>query len=362
MNAFWLVNGKLVTPRGIVGGAIHVVKGRIAAIRARAPLAATRIDVHRAFVAPGFLDLHVWGEPDVISRTCVAHGTTAFLTAFGPEPFRRLAVGLMLRIRDDALPGAACLGAHLEGPFLNPERGGVLPAKWMRAPTVREIERLATAAQGRIRLLTLAPELRGAEHTIRWCRRHGIAVSLGHSDADAASARRGVAAGASAVTHVFNGMRPLHHRKPGLLGVALTEDRLTTMVIADGVHVSPLALRLLARAKGAGRIALVTDSVHLKRKAWGLAQRSGAYYDRRGTLAGSTLTMIQAVRNMVRLGGATLIEAVRMATDTPARVLGVERSRGALAVGRRADVAVFDQRFRVTMTIVNGAIVYQRGR
>ena len=131
------------------------------------------------------------------------------------------------------------------------------------------------------------------------------------------------------------------------------------MVIADGVHVSPTALQLLFRAKGADRVALVTDSVRFQRKTWGLLQRGGAYYDRHGTLAGSTLTMIQAVRNAVKLAEASLIDAVRMASEVPARLLG-DRSRGALEVGKRADVVAFDRNFRILLTLVDGRIVYDR--
>lgn len=318
------------------------------------------VDVGGCYIAPGFIDLHVWGEPARVAREAVRYGTTAFLTTLGPAAEATLAreVGERARVRTG---GAECAGVHLEGPFLNPARGGVLPRRGMRAPTVRELARLWRAASGRVRLVTLAPELRGARDAIAWCRRHRIVVSLGHSDADAASARRAVDAGAAAVTHVFNGMRPFHHRQPSLLDVALTDPRLTAMVIADGVHVSATALRLLLRAKGAASIALVTDAVRSQAKAWGLQRRGGAHYDARGVLAGSGLTMIDAVRNMVRLVGASLEEAVRMASEVPARLLGLARERGALEVGTRADLVAFDKNFRVQMTIVNGHMVYQRG-
>ena len=206
--------------------------------------------------------------------------------------------------------------------------------------------------------MTLAPELPGAAEAIRWCRRHGVVVSLGHSDADAASARRAVEAGARAVTHVFNAMRPLHHRETSLLDVALTERRLTTMVILDGVHVSPSAFRLLMRAKGPEEIALVTDSI--RRAGWPVVRRQGAFYTTRGTLAGSDLTMMDAVHNAVTFAGLALTDAVRMASEVPARLLGL-RDRGALATGRRADLVAFDRRFRVLLTLVAGRVVFQRG-
>jgi len=228
----------------------------------------------------------------------------------------------------------------------------------MRPPAVAELRRLQQAARGRIRLITLAPELRGAREVIRWCRKRGVAVSLGHSGAHEFAASAAADAGATAVTHVFNGMPPLHHRQPSLLDVALGDDRLTTMVIADGIHVSSTALRLLVQAKGVERVALVTDSI--RHQGWDVVLRQGAYYTRRGVLAGSGLTMVSAVRNMVELAGASLADAVCMASETPARLLGLERSRGLLAVGKRADLVAFDRKFRVLLTLVAGRLVYER--
>ena len=355
---FWLSHGNLVPPRGILDGAVHIVGSRIAAIRPSAPHGVRTISVRGAYVAPGFIDLHVWGDPQVVAQDVARYGTTAFLNALGPEPRAQLIHDVRARVHRVVDSGATCLGLHLEGPFLNPVRGGVLPRRAMRRPTLQELTQLARAAQGRLKLITIAPELPGALATIRWCVRHKIAASLGHTDADGAVAARAVAAGACAVTHVFNGMRPLRHRDPSLVDVALTDPRLVTMVIADGVHVSRTALRLLLRAKGPRGVALVTDSVRHQQDAWKLRQRNGAYYSAGGTLAGSSLSMVRAVRNAIELGGASLVEAVQMASDTPARVLGLERSYGALQVGRRADVVVFDKRFRTRLTIVRGRIVF----
>ena len=359
----WLAHGTLVTPLGVREGVVGITEGRIVAIRSRAPRGARVVNVRGGFVAPGFIDLHAWGEPRALARELIRHGTTAFLTTLGPEAPRRMAETVRAHAASAAAlepGGAECLGLHLEGPFLNPARAGALPARWMREPSLRELERLQGAAQGRVRIVTLAPELPGARAMIRWCEQHRVVASLGHSEADAAEAARGAEAGARAVTHVFNGMRPFHHRNPGLVGMALTDERVTAMVIADGVHASPAALALLMRAKGPGGIALVSDAVRHQRQAWRLHACAGAYRTPAGTLAGSRLTMITAVRNMVALAGASLGEAVRMAADTPVRLLGL-RDRGTLEVGRRADLVVFDERFRVMSTWVAGRCVYQQG-
>jgi N-acetylglucosamine-6-phosphate deacetylase len=344
----------LVTPTGIRPGAVHIARGRIAAIRARAPKGTEAVNLRGAYLAPGFIDLHLWGDPAIVSRLAARGGTTAFLTTFGPEPPGALLKRLdTFNVKRLTLNGAECLGVHLEGPFLNPRRGGALPARHMRPPRAAEVSRLARA--GGVRLMTLAPELPGALEIIRRCRHYGIVASLGHSDAGADAARAAIGAGAAAVTHIFNGMRPFHHRDAGLVGTALTEPRLTAMVIADGVHVTSAALRVLLRAKSPARVALVTDNV--EQAGWSLARRRGALYDRRGTLAGSCLTMMQAVRNSIALGGAALAEAVRMASAVPAQLLG-DRARGRLNRGARADLVAFDAQFRVRLTVVGGRVVY----
>ena len=327
------------------------------AIRPSAPRGARVISVRGAYIAPGFIDLHVWGDPVAVSRDSVKGGATAFLAALGPEPPPQLIADVAVRAQARRLEGAACLGLHLEGPFLNPARAGALAKRWMRRPTVQEVGRLARAAAGRLKLITIAPELPGAMAAIRRCATRGIAVSLGHSEADGRTAVQAVAAGARAVTHVFNGMRPFHHRAFALVDAALTDPRLVAMVIADGLHVDRAALRLLLRAKGPRGIALVTDSVRHQRGAWSLRAQAGAYYTPRGTLAGSALTMIRAVRNMVELAGASLEDAVRMASDIPARLIGAAPERGTLAAGRRADLVAFDRRFRVRLVVVGGRVV-----
>ncbi len=312
-----------------------------------------------AYLAPGFIDLHVWGAPQTLAQASVRGGATAFLSAVGPAPVERMLAEVEARANAATAVGATCLGLHLEGPFLNPARGGALPKRWMRRPTARELARLVHAGRGRIKLITLAPELPGALQAIRWCRAHGVVASLGHSDATATQARSAVRVGARAVTHMFNGMAPFHQRHSSLVDAALLEDRLTAMIIMDDVHVSADAFRLLVRAKGIERVALVTDSI--THQGWDVVERHGAYYLRSETLAGSSLTMMRAVRNAVVLGGVSVTEAVRMASENPARLLG-DRSRGRLSIGARADLVAFDKRFRISMTMVGGHVVYQRKR
>jgi N-acetylglucosamine-6-phosphate deacetylase len=348
------VNGRVIGEDRVVDGAVGWSGSRLLGGRRRAPVGAQRIDVRGAYVAPGFVDLHAWGWPSAIASEQAAGGTTAFLTTAGPCAPAELRRWLADMASPPEHRGAACLGVHLEGPFLNPREAGALPPQWMRPPTPSELASWTTVART-IRMITLAPELPGAIAAVRWCARRGIVVSLGHTAADGAAARAAMSAGARAVTHLYNRMRPLHHRQSSLLDVALTEPGLTAMVIADGVHISDAALRIAYRCKGADGMILVTDAV---RYADLRAEPSrGAMYQANGTLAGSTLTMIRAVHNVVASGTIPLWDAVRMASRTPARLLGDER-RGHLEAGCRADLVVFDERFRVRMTVVGGRIVF----
>ncbi len=359
VETLWIAGARLVTPEGLVAGALGMAGGRVVAIRARAPRAARVIAARGAYVAPGFIDLHVWGDPAVVSQAMPAGGATAFLTAVGPASRERLVEEVATRARAirGRLSGARCLGIHLEGPFVSRRLAGALSRRYLRAPAVAELRRLARAAQGMLRLVTMAPELPGAAAAVRWCARRRMVVSLGHSEADAAEAVAAIQAGAAAVTHVFNAMPSLHHRAPSLVDVALGDPRLTAMVIADGVHVSLTALRVLVAAKGSARVALVTDSIRYA--GWRVRARNGAYYTAGGRLAGSALTMMGAVRHSV-LAGVPIAEAVRMASETPARLLGLRDRSGRLTEGAPADLVVFDEQFRVRMTIVRGQVVYER--
>jgi N-acetylglucosamine-6-phosphate deacetylase len=368
-RASWLAQGTLITPRGVVNGAVGIRNGRIAAIERHAPRGERAIDVGGRCVSPGLIDLHIWGDPQRVSAQEARSGTTAFLTAIGPEPPERLANRLVQLHASQPWPGAKCLGMHLEGPFLNPLRAGALASRWLRPPMSRELRHLLRSADGGLKLMTIAPEIPRGLEAIRWCARHHIVVSLGHSDASAELTQRAVNAGARAATHVYNGMRPLHHRDPGLLGEVLTDDRLMAMVILDGVHVDPVAFQLLWRCKGPGGIVLVTDSIrhqvrlhatHASRQASRRVSTAGAFSPPSGVLAGSRLTMIRAVKNAGDFGKITLLEAIHMASLNAARLLGIERECGSLEVGKRADLVVFDQRFRVQLTMVGGQIVYHR--
>ncbi len=261
-----------------------------------------------------FIELHVWGDPHVVARRLEPR--TLFLAAVGPADLSG-----WRRSTRAPLP-TTCLGFHLEGPYLNPAMAGALDRRAIRPRVqLRELAGLVESGSGRVRMMTIAPELPGALDGIRWLRRHGVVVSLGHTDATYAQAKRAIDAGATSATHLFNRMRAWQHREPGVVGAILDDARVSAQLILDGVHVHPAAFRWAVRVAGPRRILLTTDNVSAVVDRWHLRRRQGAYYTQRGVLAGSMLTLSVAVRNAVRWGGVTLAEARAMATTQPARLL-----------------------------------------
>jgi len=322
---------------------------------------ARTIDARGWYIAPGFIDLHLWGGPVQRSRELVRNGTTGFLITVGPEAPRTW----LARIAAYAAAptdGAALLGLHLEGPYINRAMAGALPRRALRPARPAELRRALTAAQGRVRLVTLAPEAVGARDAIRLLRRAQVAASLGHTAASFAQARDAIEAGARSATHLLNRMRPPQALDPGTAGAALLDERVMVQLICDGVHVAPEVVRLAVQVAGTERVILVTDAVASGR---GAVYRAGRLAPARRYglpgLAGSTLTMMQAVRNVVRWGAATLGEAIRMASLNPARLIGVARRKGGLEAGQDADLVVFDRAFRVQLTMAGGRVVYQPG-
>jgi len=358
-QTIWLTQGRLITPGGVRAGDVGIRAGRIVSVGRWSGRSGKRIDARGQYITPGLIDLHVWGEPATLSRELVKGGTTSFLASLGPLAPEQLVNRLVCDRTPSGVSGARCLGFHLEGPFVNPKRAGALARRWMRPATSTELHQFAPHAR-LIKLMTVAPEIAGAEELIRWCARRRIAVSLGHTEASVAVAESAVELGARAVTHLFNGMLPWHHRDAGVAGLALTDNRLWAMVVLDGVHLSPQAFQVALRCKGVERLVLVTDSVRHAAPSFRATLRQGAYRTASGTLAGSALSMIEAVRNAVAFGKIPLHEAVRMASLNPARLIGQAHRLGSLETGKAADLVVFDERFRVFMTIVGGQLVYKR--
>jgi N-acetylglucosamine-6-phosphate deacetylase len=377
-----IVNARLAGPSGDPRpGWLRVEGERIAALGEGEPPAAGGAavrDLGGRILAPGFIDLHVHGAagaefldagPGGLAAILRAHalgGTTGLLATTVTAAAAPLEAAVRALGAAPPVPGgAALLGVHLEGPYLCAARRGAQDERHLRPPDLAELERLLAA--GPVRLVTLAPELPGSLPAIARLVRKGVAVSVGHTDATYAEAMAAFDAGARHATHLFNGMRPLHHREPGVAGAALDRAGVTCELICDGWHVHPAAMRLATRLKGTEGTVLVTDAM----AAAGLGD--GAYRigdlpvrvrdgraeldDGSGTLAGSTLTMGAAVRNAVALAGVALADALAMASATPARLLGLQERKGALAAGHDADLVVLGDGLEVAGTMVAGAWV-----
>jgi len=330
-----LVDGALVR------GDVEVADGRLVRV-GLAPGAGAGIAI------PGLVDLQVNGFAGVdfgrtdrsgyrrAAQELVATGVTAFLPTLITAPEEGL-VAALAELPSDG-DGARVLGAHLEGPFLSPIRLGAHPAEHRRDPDPALLERLL--GTGPVGLVTLAPELPGAHDLVRTLLARGIAVSAGHSDATAEEAHDAFDLGIRTVTHLFNAMRPFHHRDPGIAGAALAREDVVVQVVLDGEHLAPETAILVWRA-ARGRLALVSD----------YTTASGARTEA-GVLAGGSATLLEGVRNL-HAAGASLEEAIRAASEVPARILG-ERTLGRLRPGSAADVVVLDDRLELERVLVAG--------
>jgi N-acetylglucosamine-6-phosphate deacetylase len=371
------VRGRLVLEDGVVPGAVVVRDGAIDAVLrhpAASELPATVLQAD--IVAPGFIDLQINGgfgaevgdSAEAIRRLAASLpsvGVTAFLPTLvsSPPPVYPRAIDAMVEARDCA--GARPLGLHLEGPFLSLRRAGAHRRDAIEGAPADLFDRLPD--RDAVRAVTMAPELPGATERIRRLTARGVVVSLGHTEASHEQFTAGVDAGATMATHLYNAMSGFAPRAPGAMGAALVDDRVTAGLIADGVHSHPAAVRLAVRAKGPARIVLVSDAIAGAGMPPGVYELGGVDVTvdgtqarlRDGTLAGSVLTLDQAVRNVVAWTGCGVADACRMASETPARVLGLG-AKGRLAPGCDADLVLLDDDLRVLATLRDGREVYRR--
>ncbi len=379
--------GRALTPTTEIKDAgILIREGVIEAIGPRPgitlPAGALEVRATSHTAIPGFLDVHIHGAGgyDVmegsgtalrtITRKVSEFGTTSLLattvTASTGETLRAVEgiaayIGKQHEIHE---PRAEILGIHLEGPFISKERRGVHPAEWIQSPSVATLSRLLKAAAGNARILTIAPEVLGAAPCIDAAREAGLVVSIGHTNATYEQARAAMARGARGATHVYNAMRPFSHRDPGVIGAVLTSPEISAELIADGVHVEEAAMKLLLLAKGAERVILVSDGLSATGMPDGnytlggfeVTVSGGVCRNAEGTLAGSTLTLDRALRNIVSLG-VSLSDAVRMLTLNPASLLGIEFKKGSLRAGADADILLLDEGLHIANVWARGAAV-----
>ena len=367
-----LANGRLVTPDGIVDGWLETAGATITAVGPGEPPRPADRDVAGQWVVPGFVDIHVHGGAGADfttgsseqARRIVAlhrrHGTTTMLASLVTADVETMAASI------DALAGLVdegeLAGIHLEGPFLAPTRRGAHDAGLLRVPEPDVVDRLVSAGPTRVRMVTLAPEQPAAIDAVRRLVDFGVVVAVGHTDATYDQTRAAIDAGAAVGTHLFNAMRPVLHREPGPVPALLEDDRVTVELICDGVHLHPATIRWVLRTASARRVALVTDAMAAAGAGDGdyllghltVRVRDGVARKPDGTIAGSTLTMDRAFRCVVD-AGASVEEAVTMASTTPAEALGLADEIGSITVGRAADLVVLDRTLHVAAVMVKGS-------
>lgn len=337
------------------------------------------LDFGPAYICPGFIDLHVHGSGgsdvmdgtgeslDTISRSLAGGGTTAFLATTMSAPFEKLAevIRVVREASKKEAVGARILGVHLEGPFLNPEQKGAQRLEYLRMPSLQEVKEYVNIGAGTVKMMTLAPELPGSKQVIEYLKSGGIVVSLGHSQATVKEVSEASNSGLGHATHTFNAMGRLQHREVGTAGAVLGLDDITADIIPDGVHIAPIVIKILLKAKGAANVCAITDCIRAGGLGEGVFELGGqTVFVKKGvarlvdgTLSGSVVSMNEGIKVLVTQVGLSLSEAVRLASENPARVLGL-KSKGALRSGMDADITVLDKEFKVIMTVVEGKIIF----
>jgi len=360
------IDGRVVTPTGVVTGSVEIAGTRIGA-------------VHEAevtdpqWIVPGFVDIHnhggggdtfTTGDPDAALRAAafhLRHGTTTLFASLvsSPLPVMRAATSAFAPMVD----AGVLAGIHFEGPYLSEIRCGAQNPAFLRDASLSELTELLTLGGGAVRMVTLAPERPGALDAVKLLASHGVIAAVGHTDATYEQTLAAVEAGATVGTHVFNGMAPPHHRAPGPVFALLGAPSVICELVADGVHLHDGTLRFAAGVTGPDRAALVTDAMAAAGMPDGAYELGGqevtvsdrvARLTRDGSIAGSTLTMDAALRRAVG-AGLPIVEACRMAATTPARAIGLGETVGALQPGWRADLAILDKDLRVVRVMRAGS-------
>ncbi len=374
-------HGRLYTPEREIADGILVIRGsrieRVGEASDNAvPPGADVSDCRGMHVIPGLVDVHLHGGGgfdvaapggvDGAARFHGARGTTAILPTLGPDTVpalgRKLAVLAAGFGESGPDPRPEILGLNLEGPFLNAKRGGAFQAVALASPDPALIDGLCDAAGGTLRLMTIAPELPGAQACIRALLARGVVPALGHSDASFEEADAAFTAGLRHVTHLFNAMRGIHHREPGCAVAALLHRDVTVEVIVDGQHLHDAMVEMVYRLKGAEAMILVSDAVPpagARQGAFVLGgQRvrveDGQAVNESGRLAGSLLTLADALRRVVQCGAIPFPEALRMATLNPARLLGVSERKGVLRAGADADLVILNASLELQAVYIGG--------
>lgn len=357
---------------------IEITDGIITKVGTNLP-GCSRLDLHGKFILPGFIDTHIHGaygirisdpapDVDLITTFEATQGVTALAITTATSEFSDIL--RQIHTAKEAAThhaGAKIVGIHAEGPFISPKYKGAMTADYILPPNIDKLESMIEAAGGLLKIITIAPEQPCAIDLISYAVSRGLTVSIGHSNATYEDTLAAINAGASALTHTFNAMRPLNHREPGILGAALSVPSITCEVICDYVHLHPSIVLMIYTLKGKDHMRIISDSGHAA--GMNVSEfmvdgqmryvKDGVVRLADGTIAGSAKTMLDGVRNLFN-SGVPLEDISQMASLNPAKSLGIDHITGSITIGKSADLVVLDQSLNVINTYVNGECVYEQ--
>jgi|SRR5215213_101879 len=361
MKTLLLKNANVVlADREVQGGSVLIEEGRIVSLEANK--GDEEIDLTGTTLLPGFIDVHIHGAAGIdvmdataaglreVSEYLASQGVTSWVPTFVPASDEHYASAIAVISEAMDGPGARVLGVHYEGPFVNTAQCGALHTEYFKTYSApADLDSLPLPSTG-VRMITIAPEVAGGVELVRELKKRGWVISIGHTRAGLDVLDHACDAGAHHMTHFMNAMAPLHHRSPGPIAWGLSRDDVTVDVIADGIHLDPFMLRLLLKLKGAHGISLISDAIAAAGKGdgdydiWGetISVKNGRTANAGGSIAGSVISMLDAVRLLHSLG-VSYVHLARMASSNPARLLGIDRDCGSIEVGKRADLVALDQ-------------------
>jgi len=380
-----IISKDIFTPKQILGETFVLIEDDlIVDVRDKNENGYTPIDLRNYKVIPGLIDMHIHGingydtmdgslvSMDEISRCLASFGVTSFLATTVTASFEKIESALenVKKCRNTDLSGARLLGTYVEGPYICAEFKGAHPAPFIREININEIEKLISVAGDALVVMTIAPEKQNAIDAIEFLRKNNIKVALGHTNATYEQTIAALDAGATIITHLFNGMRGLNHRETGIVGAALTDNRAYVELICDLIHVSSPILKLTQKCKENDKVVLITDCIMaacLKDGQYRLGEldifvKDGVSRLENGVLAGSTLKLLDAVKNMSEKGQIDFENALGMATINPAIAIGKEASIGSITKGKKADIVALNDNFEPVFVMVGGEIKIDKTR
>lgn len=376
------INSWIVTEEGKIKGNLIIEDGKIASLGNESAQGLMELPENYT-VIPGFIDEHIHGAMGsdamdgtfkdllTIAKALASEGTTGFLATTmtqSPENICHALNAVKEYREQNPEEGAEILGVHLEGPFIAKEHVGAQPIEYVQKPLVETFKVYEEASGNNIKIVTLSPEVEGAENLIKYLVSKHIVASVGHTGATYEDVKRAIAAGASNATHTYNAMKGVHHREVGTVGATFLFDEINAEIICDGIHVSAPAIQLLYKNKPHNKFTLITDAMRAKHMPDGMYELGGQPVIvknnearlENGTLAGSVLKMNLAVKNVMKFLNLPLEEVVKYATINPARNLHIDNEVGSIKVGKRANLVVVDENLNVIMTIRDGKVIYQK--